>query len=126
MPPTRAFAIRDSEAYDFMDIPHHQQWSMWADRALKNGKLVAVSTSQGYTYYFRKMISLCTIDVVCRNPGSEVAVGGGTLASRRCISRQRLLQPPIRKTIDEAMKPFLLNEKIIKGRAMQYGRNGYE
>jgi glycine cleavage system aminomethyltransferase T len=33
-----------------------------------------VSTSRGYSYYFREMLSLCTLDVACCDPGSEVIV----------------------------------------------------
>ena len=45
-----------------------------ADKVIKNGKLVGVSTSRGYSYYFREMLSLCTLDAACCEPGSEVMV----------------------------------------------------
>jgi glycine cleavage system aminomethyltransferase T len=36
--------------------------------------VVGVSTSRGYSYYFREMLSLCTLDVACCEPESEVIV----------------------------------------------------
>ena len=39
---------------------------------LRDGEIVGISTSRGYSYYFRRMISLCTIDVGCSDPGTEV------------------------------------------------------
>ena len=47
---------------------------MYADKVLKNGKLVGVTTSRGYSYYFREMISLCTIDVDSSEIGTDVVV----------------------------------------------------
>jgi vanillate/3-O-methylgallate O-demethylase len=47
---------------------------MYADKVMKNGKVVGVSTSRGYSYYFREMLSLCTLDVACCELGSEVVV----------------------------------------------------
>ena len=44
---------------------------------MKNGKLVGVATSRGYSYYFRQMLSLCTIDVAQSEPGTEVDGGLG-------------------------------------------------
>jgi hypothetical protein len=30
------------------------------------------ATPEGYSYFFRQMISLCTLDVGCGEPGTEV------------------------------------------------------
>ena len=60
--------------YHFMDMPRDQRGFMWADKVLKDGKLVGVSTSRGHSYYFRQMISLCTVDVEYGDHGTEVTL----------------------------------------------------
>ena len=72
-----ASLFRQGKPYDYMELPIQPQWYMYADKVLKNGKLVGVTTSRGYSYYFRQMISLCTIDVEHSKPGTEVGVGWG-------------------------------------------------
>jgi len=57
-----------------MEMPRDQRGFMYADKVIQNGKVVGVSTSRGYSYYFREMLSLCTLDVACCEPGSEVMV----------------------------------------------------
>jgi vanillate/3-O-methylgallate O-demethylase len=41
---------------------------------LQGGEPVGVSTSRGYSAYFREVISLCTIDVGHSEPGTQVTV----------------------------------------------------
>ena len=55
-------------------MPRDQRGFMWADRVEVDGVLVGVATSRGYSYYFRKMLSLATIDVEYAEPGTEVSV----------------------------------------------------
>jgi vanillate/3-O-methylgallate O-demethylase len=69
-----ASMFRDARPYDYMDMPRDQRGFMYADKVIQNGKVVGVSTSRGYSYYFREMLSLCTLDVTCCEPGSEVMV----------------------------------------------------
>jgi vanillate/3-O-methylgallate O-demethylase len=69
-----ASMFRDERPYDYMDMPRDQRGFMYADKVMKDGKVVGVSTSRGYSYYFREMLSLCTLDVACCEPGSEVIV----------------------------------------------------
>jgi vanillate/3-O-methylgallate O-demethylase len=68
---------KDKTPYDYMELPFEPQWYMYADKVLKNGKLVGVTTARGYSYYFREMISLCPIDVEHSNPGNEVTIVWG-------------------------------------------------
>ncbi len=68
---------RRGKPYHFMEMPRDQRGFMWADKVLNDGKLVGVATSRGYSYYFRQMISLCTINVALSEPGTEVAVVWG-------------------------------------------------
>ena len=41
---------------------------------MKGDKLVGLTTSRGYSYYYRQMLSLCTIDVEHSELGTEVTV----------------------------------------------------
>ena len=69
--------FRDGTPYDFMEMPRDQRGFMYADRVLKDGKLVGVTTSRGYSFSFRKMLSLCTIDVEHAEVGTEIVVVWG-------------------------------------------------
>jgi vanillate/3-O-methylgallate O-demethylase len=72
-----ASLFNEGEHYPFMEMPRDQRGFMWADRVTAEGRLVGVATSRGYSYYYRKMLSLCTIDVSHSEPGSEVTVHWG-------------------------------------------------
>lgn len=72
-----ASLYREGPSYDFMEMPRDQRGFMYADKVLKDGKLVGVTTSRGYSYSFRKMLSLCTIDVALAELGTEVTVVWG-------------------------------------------------
>ncbi|MBQ9054199.1 hypothetical protein [Rhodococcus sp. (in: high G+C Gram-positive bacteria)] len=65
------------EHYPFMDMPRDQRGFMWADKVTIDGKLVGVATSRGYSYYFREMLSLATVDLAYSEPGTEVTVHWG-------------------------------------------------
>jgi vanillate/3-O-methylgallate O-demethylase len=69
-----ASLFRDGEPFTFMDMPRDQRGFMWADQVLRDGKAVGVATSRGYSYYFRKMLSLCVIDIDHADLGTEVTV----------------------------------------------------
>jgi vanillate/3-O-methylgallate O-demethylase len=60
--------------FEYMEIPRNLQGLMWADRVLIGDHDIGVSASRGYSYFFRKMISLCTIDLAYVAPGTEVTV----------------------------------------------------
>ena len=65
---------KDQQPFDYMEMPRDQRGFMYADKVMKNGKVVGVSTSRGYSYYFRQMLSLCPIDVEFSETGTQVAV----------------------------------------------------
>jgi len=67
------------ETYQPMDLPTEQHWSMRADSVLADDEEVGVSTSRGYSYYFKEMLSLCSIDVAYADPVTEVTVVWGDL-----------------------------------------------
>jgi vanillate/3-O-methylgallate O-demethylase len=66
--------FRQGTPYHFMDIPRDMKGFMYADKVLAGNREVGVATSRGYSYYFREMISLCTIDVEFANIGTAVTV----------------------------------------------------
>lgn len=68
---------KGTQPYNFMDMPRDQRGFMWADKVLRNDAIAGITTSRGYSYYFREMISLATIDVEHGDIGTEVVVVWG-------------------------------------------------
>lgn len=83
----------DGEHYDFMEMPRDQRGFMWADRIEADGQTVGVATSRGYSYHFRKMLSLATIDQDHAETGTEVTVIWGAPGHK---------QMPVRATVHPA------------------------
>ena len=80
-----------------MDIPRDQRGFMYADKVISNGKLVGVATSRGYSYYFREMISLCTIDLSHSGIGTEVVVVWGEPGEPQKEIRAKVAPAPYKK-----------------------------
>jgi vanillate/3-O-methylgallate O-demethylase len=72
-----ASLFRKGDPYHFMELPRDQRGFCWVDKVMKNDKLIGTTTSRGYSYYFRQMISLSPIDIACSEPGTEVSVVWG-------------------------------------------------
>jgi vanillate/3-O-methylgallate O-demethylase len=70
---------------------------MYADRVLRNGQDVGVTTSRGYSVYFREMLSLCTIDVEHADIGNEVTVIWGEPGSRQKAIRAKVAAAPYKQ-----------------------------
>ena len=68
------------------------QYSSWMD-----GKLIGVSTVPGYSYYFRKIISLSYIDVRHTAPGTEVEIVWGDPGKRQKVIRATVGPAPYKK-----------------------------
>jgi vanillate/3-O-methylgallate O-demethylase len=92
-----ASLFREGKPYRFMDMPRDQRGFLWADKVLKNGSLVGVSTSRGYSYYFRQMISLCTIDVEWSEVGTEVTLVWGNPGEPQKEIRATVASAPYKK-----------------------------
>ena len=69
-----ASLMRPGPHYDYMDLPKNFLETIDTDTVFKDGKPVGVATSRGFSYYFRKTISHCVIDVEYSAPGTEVEV----------------------------------------------------
>jgi len=69
-----ASLFREGEHYDYIEIPRFQRGVMYVDKVMKDGKLVGTTSSYGYSYYYRKMLSLCCIDIDQAHIGNEVTI----------------------------------------------------
>lgn len=92
-----ASLFRQDKPYDFMELPRDQRGFMYADKVLHNGRLAGISTSRGYSYYFRQMLSLCVIDIEQSEPGTEVAVIWGNPGSPQKEIRATVAPAPYKK-----------------------------
>jgi vanillate/3-O-methylgallate O-demethylase len=92
-----ASLYQQGKHYHFMEMPRDQRGFHWADKVLKNGKLVGVTTSRGYSYYFRQMLSLCTIDVEQSEPGTEVTVIWGNPGDPQKEIRAKVAPAPYKE-----------------------------
>lgn len=81
-----ASLIRPGEEYWTMDLPTTPTWAQGmlehADRVLKDGRLVGVSSSTIYSYYFRECLSMGCIDEDLLEPGTELVVQWGDHGGR--------------------------------------------
>jgi len=83
-----ASEFRPGKAYQPIDEPNYfpfegARHTLYADQVLKDGKLVGVSSGRAHSYYFREMISLCSIDVAYGKLGTEVTVLFGDPGTRQ-------------------------------------------
>lgn len=88
-----ASLFRKGTPYQYMEMPRNMLGCVFADKVMKDGEIVGVSTSRCYSYYFRQMLSLCVLNVALCNPGMEVTVVWG---------RPGMPQKPIRATVAPA------------------------
>jgi glycine cleavage system aminomethyltransferase T len=69
-----ASLFRSETPYLYMEMPRNVLGCVFADTVKKDGRIVGISTSRCYSYYFRQMLSLCVLDVGLCEPGTEVSV----------------------------------------------------
>jgi vanillate/3-O-methylgallate O-demethylase len=92
-----ASLYRKGQPYEFMEMPRDQRGFMYADKVVKNGKVIGVATSRGYSYYFRQMLSLSTIDVEHSDLGTEVTIVWGNPGSPQKEIRGIVAPAPYKK-----------------------------
>jgi glycine cleavage system aminomethyltransferase T len=79
-----ASQYRPGAHYAPMDTPgHFVGMGLFADKVLQNGKLVGISSGRNYSYNYRQMLSLCSIDVDQGALGNEVIVLWGDEGTRQ-------------------------------------------
>ncbi|SFO05187.1 aminomethyltransferase [Streptomyces sp. cf124] len=67
----------DGPHHTFMDMPRDLRGHLWMDRVERDGVLAGTATSRGYSYYFRKMLSLAVLNVADAEIGTQVDVVWG-------------------------------------------------
>jgi len=67
---------------EFMEMPRSVFDCFPIDRVMKDGAEIGVSTSRCYSYHFREMLSLCSIDLQHADPGEQVVVVWGSPGTR--------------------------------------------
>jgi vanillate/3-O-methylgallate O-demethylase len=92
-----ASLFREGEPYKFMDMPLQQHYFHHADQVLKEGKPAGVSTVPGYSFYFRKILSLTYINVEHSKPGTEVNIVWGEPGTRQKLIRATVAPAPYKK-----------------------------
>jgi vanillate/3-O-methylgallate O-demethylase len=80
-----------------MEMPRNMLGCVFADKVLKAGKIVGVSTSRCYSYYFREMLSLCVMDVDQCQPGNDVIVVWGRPGGPQKQLRAKVAPPPYKR-----------------------------
>lgn len=93
--------LEEGEPYKQLTIPTAPEplCGGHADRVLKDGKLVGVSSMVAYSYYYRKFISHCSINIDQAELGSEVIIewgdyGGRIKQVRAAVARYPYLDLP--------------------------------
>jgi glycine cleavage system aminomethyltransferase T len=81
----------------YMEMPRNILGCVFADAVTKDGRIVGVSTSRCYSYYFRQMLSLCVLDVGLCEPGTEVGVIWGRTAGPQREIRATVAPAPYKK-----------------------------
>lgn len=92
-----ASLFKKGEHYDYMDMPRDQRGFVYFDKVINDGKVVGISSSRGYSYYFREMLSLCSIDVELSTPGTEVSVVWGNPGHKQKVIRAVVAKAPYKK-----------------------------
>jgi glycine cleavage system aminomethyltransferase T len=94
--------------YDYMDMPRDQRGFTYADKVIKNGKLVGVSTSRCYSYYFRESCRSARLTPrVASREARSLSFGGIRTARKRKSAprlRQQDRQPQARRSQPAAAK----------------------
>jgi glycine cleavage system aminomethyltransferase T len=111
-----ASQFAEGDTYMWMDPLHlgqHQGKNiLYADQVLKDGKPVGVSSGRQYSYYFRAMLSLCSLDVEQSELGNEVRVLWGDPGTRQkeiraTVARYPYLNQGRNETVDVSNIPCL-------------------
>jgi vanillate/3-O-methylgallate O-demethylase len=77
--------FRPGEEYKYIEAPvtpHHMGIIGHADHVLRDGGPVGISSGVVYSYYFRKVLSHCTLDLEHAEVGTELVIQWGEHGSR--------------------------------------------
>jgi glycine cleavage system aminomethyltransferase T len=114
-----ASLLQPGEHYMPMSTSHFGQEQghgvLYADQVLKDGRLIGISSGRNYSYYYRQMISLCSIDTEYRALGTEVSVLWGNPGTRQkeiraVVSRFPYLNENRNEDVDVSAIPCRIHE----------------
>lgn len=104
---TFASLLKSGEAYKTIELPcgQLQPAGGHADYVTKDGKQIGISSGTTYSYYYREVISHCTIDIDQAEIGNEVLVHWGDYGKRikeirAVVERYPYLDLPRNENID--------------------------
>ncbi|WP_211268882.1 aminomethyltransferase family protein [Actinoplanes subtropicus] len=86
--------FREGPAHTFLDMPRDTRGFMWADQVERDGAPAGVSTSWGYSYYFRQVMSLAVMNVADAELGTEVQVVWGNPGDPQIRIRATVARAP--------------------------------
>ncbi|WP_161349824.1 aminomethyl transferase family protein [Maritimibacter harenae] len=92
-----ASLFEEGEEYEYVELPsspHFRLALAHADRVLVGGRDVGVASGLAYSYWYRKMLSHCTIDRACAEIGTDVTVLWGNPGGRIKEVRARVARFP--------------------------------
>lgn len=88
---------KDERPYQPMELPRDYLGTFQSDRVEVNGEVVGATSSRCYSYHFREMLSLCTIDAEFAQEGTEVVVIWGAKGQREKSIRATVAPAPFKK-----------------------------
>jgi glycine cleavage system aminomethyltransferase T len=92
--------MKDEEPYPPMDRPNDVYYESarahvyHADQVLKDGKLVGISSGRSISQFYRKMLSLCSIDIEFSTIGTDLTVLWGDPGTRQKQVRAKVARFP--------------------------------
>jgi glycine cleavage system aminomethyltransferase T len=89
-----ASLYRQGPNYTYMEMPRDQRGFMWADRVTRDGSDIGVTTSRGYSYYYRRMLSLAVIDASQAETGGDAEIVWGNPGDPEKVIRARIAPAP--------------------------------
>jgi vanillate/3-O-methylgallate O-demethylase len=89
-----ASLYRGGPHYTYMEMPRDQRGFMWADRVTRDGRDIGMTTSRGYSYYYRKMLSLATLDARQAEVGGDAEIVWGNPGDPEKVIRARIAPAP--------------------------------
>lgn len=92
-----ASLFRDETPYEYMEMPRALFDSFAIDSVLIDGTEVGVSTSRCYSYHFRDVISLCSIDLPFAEVGQQVEVLWGAPGRPQKVIRATVAAAPYKR-----------------------------
>jgi vanillate/3-O-methylgallate O-demethylase len=82
------------DPYEPLEYPHPEMWTAWNDDVVKDGAVVGVSTVPGYSFFYRRFLSLTYIDVALAVPGTKVEIVWGDPGKRQKRIRATVAPAP--------------------------------